>query len=112
MTFLLNWIISAFSLLVVGRLIPGFQVDGVGTALLAAAVLGLVNATLGIVLSLLTLPLTILTFGLFHFVVMALLIWIVTAVVPGFHVTGFFPAFFGAIVLALVSTALRQLVAG
>jgi putative membrane protein len=78
--------------------------------LLAAAVLGLVNATLGIVLGLLTLPLTILTFGLYHFVVMAFLIWIVTAVVPGFHVTGFFPAFFGAIVLALVSTVLRQLV--
>jgi putative membrane protein len=112
MAFLLNWIISAFSLLVVGRLIPGFHVDGFGTALLAAAVLGLVNATLGIVLSLLTLPLTIVTFGLFHFVVMALLIWIVTAVVPGFHVTGFLPAFFGAIVLALVSALLRQLVAG
>ena len=59
----------------------------------------------------LTLPLTLLTFGLFDFVVMAFIIWIVTAVVPGFHVTGFFPAFFGAIVLALVSTLLRQLIA-
>jgi putative membrane protein len=111
MRFLLNWIISAFSLLVVGRLIPGFTVDGFGTALLAAAVLGLINATLGVVLSLLTLPLTIVTFGLFHFVVMAFLIWLATAVVPGFHVSGFFPAFFGAIVLALISTLLRQLVA-
>jgi putative membrane protein len=109
--FLLNWIISAFSLLVVGRLIPGFQVEGFGTALLAAAVLGLINATLGVVLSLLTLPLTVLTFGLFHFVVMAFLIWLATALVPGFHVSGFFPAFFGAIVLALVSTLLRHLVA-
>jgi putative membrane protein len=112
MRFLLNWIISAFSLLVVARLIPGFTVEGFGTALFAAAVLGLINATLGVVLGLLTLPLTILTFGLFHFVVMAFLLWIVTAVVPGFHVSGFFPAFFGAIVLALVSTLLRQLVAG
>ena len=112
MAFLLNWIISAFSLLVVGRLIPGFHVDGFGTALLAAAVLGLINATLGTVLALLTLPLTIVTFGLFHFVVMAFLIWIATAVVPGFHVTGFLPAFFGAIVLALVSTLLRALVSG
>ena len=112
MRFLLNWIISAFSLLVVAQLIPGFTVEGFGTALFAAAVLGLINATLGVVLGLLTLPLTILTFGLFHFVVMAFLLWIVTAVVPGFHVSGFFPAFFGAIVLALVSTLLRQLVAG
>src|SRR5262249_14968147 len=110
MEFLLNWIISALSLLVVGRLIPGFHVDGFGTALIAALVLGLVNATLGAILMLLTLPLTVLTFGLFHFVVMAFLIWLVTAVVPGFHVSGFFPAFFGAIVLAIVSTLLHALV--
>jgi len=111
MAFLLRWVLSALSLLVVGRLIPGFQVQGFGTALLAALVLGFLNATLGAVLAVLTFPLTLLTFGLFDFVVMAFIIWIVTAVVPGFHVTGFFPAFFGAIVLALVSTLLRQLIA-
>jgi putative membrane protein len=111
MAFLLRWVLSALSLLVVGRLIPGFQVQGFGTALLAALVLGFLNATLGAVLAVLTLPLTLLTFGLFDFVVMAFIIWIVTAVVPGFQVTGFFPAFFGAIVLAIVSTLLRHLVA-
>jgi putative membrane protein len=111
MAFLLRWLLSALGLLVVGRLIPGFQVSSFGTALLAALALGFLNATLGAVLAVLTLPLTLVTFGLFHFVVMAFLIWIVTAVVPGFHVTGFFPAFFGAIVLALVSMLLRQLVA-
>ncbi|HJW70481.1 MAG TPA: phage holin family protein [Candidatus Binatia bacterium] len=111
MAFLLRWLLSALSLFVVGHLIPGFQVSGFGTALLAALVLGFLNATLGAVLAVLTLPLTLVTFGLFHFVIMAFLIWIVTAVVPGFHVTGFFPAFFGAIVLALVSTLLRQLIA-
>jgi putative membrane protein len=110
MRFLLDWIISAFGLLVVARVIPGFQVDGFGTALLAALVLGLVNATLGVVLLVLTFPLTLITFGLFHFVVMAFLIWIATGIVPGFHVSGFFPAFFGAIVLALVSMVLRALV--
>ena len=111
MVFLLRWVLSALSLLVVGRLVPGFQVQGFGTALLAALVLGFLNATLGAVLAVLTLPLTLLTFGLFDFVVMAFIIWIVTAVVPGFHVTGFFAAFFGAIVLAIVSTLLRHLVA-
>jgi putative membrane protein len=111
MAFLLRWLLSALSLFVVGHLIPGFQVSGFGTALLAALVLGFLNATLGAVLAVLTLPLTLVTFGLFHFVIMAFLIWIVTAVVPGFHVTGFFPAFFGAVVLALVSTLLRQLIA-
>jgi len=110
MRFVLDWIISALSLLIVARVIPGFQVEGFGTALLAALVLGLVNATLGTVLLFLALPLTILTFGLFHFVVMAFLIWLATGIVPGFHVSGFFPAFFGAIVLALVSTLLRALV--
>ena len=110
MRFVLDWIISALSLLIVARVIPGFQVEGFGTALLAALVLGLVNATLGPVLLFLALPLTILTFGLFHFVVMAFLIWLATGIVPGFHVSGFFPAFFGAIVLALVSTLLRALV--
>ena len=108
---LLRWVLSALSLLVVGRLIPGFQIQGFGTALLAALVLGFLNATLGVVLAVLTFPLTLLTFGLFDFVVMAFIIWIVTAVVPGFHVTGFLPAFFGAIVLAIVSTLLRHLVA-
>jgi putative membrane protein len=111
MVFLLRWVLSALSLLVVGRLIPGFQIQGFGTALLAALVLGFLNATLGVVLAVLTFPLTLLTFGLFDFVVMAFIIWIVTAVVPGFHVTGFLPAFFGAIVLAIVSTLLRHLVA-
>ena len=111
MVFLLRWVLSALSLLVVGRLIPGFQIQGFGTALLAALVLGFLNATLGAVLAVLTFPLTLLTFGLFDFVVMAFIIWIVTAVVPGFHVTGFLPAFFGAIVLAIVSTLLRHLVA-
>ena len=111
MVFLLRWVLSALSLLVVGRLIPGFQIQGFGTALLAALVLGFLNATLGVVLAVLTFPLTLLTFGLFDFVVMAFIIWIVTAVVPGFHVTGFLPAFFGAIVLAIVSTLLRHRVA-
>ena len=111
MVFLLRWVLSALSLLVVGRLIPGFQIQGFGTALLAALVLGFLNATLGVVLAVLTFPLTLLTFGLFDFVVMAFIIWIVTAVVPGFHVTGVLPAFFGAIVLAIVSTLLRHLVA-
>lgn len=109
MAFLLSWILSALGLLIVARVVPGFHVAGFGTALLAAAVLGLVNATLGVVLGILTLPLTVLTFGLFHFVVMAVLIWLATVVVPGFSVSGFLPAFLGAIVLALVGIVFREL---
>ena len=111
MRFVLDWVIGALGLLIVARVIPGFRVEGFGTALVAALVLALINATIGAVLLFVALPLTFLTFGLFHFVVMAFLIWLATAIVPGFQVSGFFPAFFGAIVLAIVSTIMRALVA-
>ena len=107
-----NWFLSALSIVIVAQLIPGFEVRGFGTALIAAVVIGLINATIGIVVKLLTLPLTILTFGLFLLVVNALMLLFASALVPGFIVTGFMPAFFGAVVLSLVSMALRHLVFG
>jgi putative membrane protein len=71
---LLHWLLSALSLLIVARLIPGIQVSGFLTALLAALVIGLVNSTLGLILKVLTLPLTILTLGLFWLVINALML--------------------------------------
>lgn len=107
-----NWFLSALSIVIVAHLIPGFQVRGFGTALVAAVVIGLVNATIGIIVKLLTLPLTIVTFGLFLFVVNAVMLLFASALVPGFVVAGFLPAFFGAVVLMIVNTALRYLVFG
>lgn len=107
-----NWFLSALSIVIVAQLIPGFQVRGFGTALIAAVVIGLVNATIGIVVKLLTLPLTIVTFGLFLFVVNALMLLFASALVPGFVVAGFLPAFFGAVVLMIINSVLRQLVFG
>ena len=107
-----NWFLSALSIVIVGHLIPGFEVRGFGTALIAAVVIGLVNATIGLFVKLLTLPLTILTFGLFLLVVNAIMLLFASSLVPGFVVAGFLPAFFGAIVLALLNTALRHLVFG
>jgi putative membrane protein len=107
-----NWFLSALSIIIVAHLIPGFQVRSFGTALLAAVVIGLVNATIGIFVKLLTLPLTIVTFGLFLLVVNAIMLLLASSLVPGFVVTGFLPAFFGAIVLSLINTALRHLVFG
>lgn len=107
---LLHWLISAVSLLIVAYLIPGIQVQGFGTALIAAIVIGLVNATLGFVLKILTLPLTLLTFGLFWFVINALMLQLAASVVAGFSISGFWAAFFGAIVLSIVSLILHSLI--
>jgi putative membrane protein len=105
---LLHWLISAISLLIVAYLIPGIKVDGLGTALIASIVIGLVNATIGFFLKLITLPLTILTLGIFWLVINALMLELASALVSGFTVQGFWSAFFGAIVLSLVSTFLRS----
>ncbi|MBI3800957.1 MAG: phage holin family protein [Deltaproteobacteria bacterium] len=111
MVLLLHWILSALSLLIVAHIVPGFEVKGFGVALLASLIIGLINSTLGFLLKILTLPLTILTFGLFLFVINALMLRFAALIVPGFVVQGFLPAFLGAIVLALVHLALRALVA-
>jgi putative membrane protein len=108
---LLHWLISTASLLVVTYIIPGIKVDGLGTALIASIVIGLVNATIGFVLKILTLPLTILTLGIFWLVINALMLELASALVPGFIVNGFWSAFFGAIILSLVSTFLRSALA-
>ncbi len=104
---LLNWLLSAISLIIVANLIRGIEVSGFFTALIAAVVIGLVNATLGFLLKLITFPLTILTLGLFWLVINALMLKVAAALVPGFRVHGFLPAFLGAIVLTLVNTLLR-----
>ena len=109
---LLHWLISSASLLIVAYIFPGIEVRGLGTALIAPIVIGFVNATIGLMLKLLTLPLTLLTLGLFWFVINALMLQLASYLVPGFYVAGFWSAFFGAIVLSLVSMTLRALVYG
>jgi putative membrane protein len=106
---LLHWLISTVSLLIVAYLFPGIQVRGLGAALLAPVIIGLVNATVGFVLKALTLPLAILTFGIFLLVINALMLQLASFLVPGFYVANFWSAFFGAIVLSLVSMILRAL---
>src|SRR5215469_18452136 len=103
MRLLLNWILSAIALLIVSYFIPGFHVGGFKAALIAAVVIGLINATLGMLLKLITLPLTILTLGVFWWIVNALMLMLASALLtPGFRVEGFLWAFLGAIVLSLV----------
>ena len=107
---LLNWFLSALSLLIVTRIVPGFVVTGLGPALLAVIVIGLVNGTLGFFLKVVTFPLTILTLGIFWLVINALMLMAASALVPGFKVQGFWPAFLGAIVLSLVNLVMHWVV--
>ena len=109
LSLLLHWFISAASLMIVAYLFPGIEVTGLGAALLAPIVIGLVNATIGFVLKILTFPLTLLTFGIFLLVINALMLQLASVLVPGFYVADFLSAFFGAIVLSIVSTILRAL---
>ena len=107
---IVSWFLSALSLIIVAHNVPGFHVQSFGTALVASLVIGLINSTLGLLLKILTLPLTIVTFGIFLFVINALILRMTSGLVSGFYVDSFAPAFIGAIVLALVSTILRHIV--
>jgi len=109
MKLLLHWVLSALALLLVSRLVNGFHVSGLMAALLAAAVIGLINATLGLVLKILTFPLAIVTFGIFLLVVNALMLEFASLILPGFRVDGFWPAFWGALLLALLGMVIRGL---
>ena len=106
---LIQWIISTASLLIVSYIIPGFVVEGIGTALLAAVIIGLINATIGLFLKIITIPLSILTFGIFLLVINALMLMLASSIVPGFHVGGFWNAFLAAAVMSIVSMILRHL---
>jgi putative membrane protein len=110
MRLLLSWLLSAIALLIVSHLVPGFHVNGLLPALIAAVVIGLLNATVGLFLKIVTIPLSILTLGIFLLVINGAMILLASAVVPGFHVSGFGPAFWGALVLALLGMLIRALV--
>jgi putative membrane protein len=102
MRLLLRWLFSALALLLVAYLVPGIIVANFYSAVMAALILGLVNALIRPILFILTLPINILTLGLFTLVINALLFWFVSTVVQGFNVGGFWPAFWGAVVMTIV----------
>lgn len=99
---LIHWLVTALAIGIAAYLIPGIEVTLIG-ALVLAVVLGLINMFLKPVINLLTLPLNVVTLGLFSLIVNALLVMLAGMLVPGFVVDGFWPAFFFAIVVALVS---------
>ena len=106
LSLLLYWVFTAAILLLVDAIMPGIEIAGFGTALIAALVMGLVNFFIRPILSLLTLPLNLLTLGLFSFVVNALMFALVAAIVPGFEVHNFLNALVGSLLLALMTGVL------
>ena len=110
MRLLLHWILTALAVWIVAHVVPGIRVSDPIAALVAAAAIGLANATIGFVLKIITFPLTILTLGLFWFVINALMLELAAAFVRGFYVRDFVAAFVGAIVLSIVSSVLQWLV--
>jgi putative membrane protein len=110
MRILLVWILNAVALWLVAALLPGVLLADYVSALIAALVLGLVNAVIKPVLVILTLPATLLTLGLFLFVINGLLFWGVASILPGFHVQGFWWGVAGALVYSVLTWAFSALV--
>ena len=103
MHFLVTIIVTAVSLLILARVSIGLDVDDLGSALVAALVLGLLNATLRPILGFISFPITLLTFGLFSFVLNAIVLYITAALVKGFHVRSFMAALISSILLGILN---------
>lgn len=109
---ILTVILSTIAVFITAHILPGVHIEGWGTALAVAVVLAIVNAFIRPLLIILTLPLNILTLGLFTFVIIGGLILLVSAIVPGFHVDGFWWALAFALVLAVINGFLTSLIGG
>ncbi len=104
MKLLLRWLVNALALLAATQIIPGFEIASFYSALVAALVLGLLNAVIRPILIVLTLPVNIVTLGLFTFVINGLLVWFMATFVKGVSVDGFLPAMAVGILAWAVST--------
>lgn len=107
---LLRWLINTGIIMALPYILSGIQVENFMAALVAAAVLGVVNAVIRPILVVLTLPINILTLGLFTFVINALMFMLAAQVVKGFHVDSFWSALLGSIILSVASTVLSSLI--
>lgn len=112
MKLLLKWLLSAAALLFVAYVYGGVQVQSFGSALIAAFVIGLLNAVLRPVLVILTLPVTVVTVGLFLFVINALMFWAAAGVLDGFHVNGFMAALLGSLIYSALGLVIESVLGG
>ena len=109
MRVIINLLVSSLAVFISGYILPGIKVENFTTAIVVAIVLGIVNILIKPLFIILTLPVTILTFGIFALFINAIMILIVSAVVPGFKVNGLLWAFIFGVVLSIVSSFLRSL---
>jgi putative membrane protein len=106
---IIHWVLSGVALLIVAQILPGIEVDGLGAALIAAFVIGLVSATVGLILKVVLLPFIILSLGIVYFLINGLMLKLASAFVPGFRVVGCLPAVLGSILLTIVDYILNRL---
>ena len=108
----LRWLILTFSIIATSYLIDGIQVSGFVSAFFAAAILGILNAFFRHILLILTLPMNILSLGLFTFVINAIVLMMVSGMISGFEVYGFWSAVFGSLLISLASWLLTSFIGG
>jgi len=101
--YIIRWLINAVGLLIVSKIMGSIEIDGILTAVVAAAVIGIINIFLRPILIILTLPINILTLGLFTLVINGLIFYFVGSIVEGFQVTGYLAAFLGALILSVIN---------
>lgn len=109
MHFIISLLLNAMALLITAYLVPGFIITHLASALLAAIVIGIVNALIRPILLVLTAPINFLTLGIFSIFINAFTLWLSSLFVPGFHIETFMAALAGVIVLSLISTGLNLL---
>lgn len=102
MKFILEIFLTGLAILIIAQIIPGVKVDGYFTAIIAGVLIGIVNATIGLILRILTFPLNILTLGLISFIISVSMILLVSHLLNGLYVSGFFTAALFAIALSLI----------
>ncbi len=103
---LVVWLLSAVALVIAAYLLPGVEIDSFGTAMVAALVIGLLNATIGFLLRMVVFPLTWLLPGLVYFIVDSLMIYFAGRLVSGFRVKNFVNAMLVALIVAIVGGVL------
>ncbi len=105
---LINILITAITLLIIANFVPGIYVSGFYIAMVVAVIWGVLGLTVRPILTILTLPINLITFGLFSFVMNALLFWLLSTFIDGFDVAGFIPALIGSAIISGVSWILHR----
>ena len=107
---IVNWFVAALALWLIARILPGIEVRDFGAAMIAAAVIAIVNFFFGPIFRVLGFPLILITLGLFTFVINAILLKLASVFTPGFRVRGFLPALIGSLLLTVLTYVLRLVV--